>query len=662
MLSTLRSRAALFLSLIAASAAVEACSGDLETTNTTGPGGHGGHLTGGAGGTTGTTVTTTTTTTSSGGAGGAAPTEWQFKAFVPAPALGSAGTSTEMSAHPADPKTVSFAIAVPTMDVNVAERVGCTTHDLGATAACVTFASVPSALASLGFGYDPAAPGVLIDVLGASGKGLAYRSLNGGMVYDLLPGFAFFSSTPVAARFASGASAFVVRLQDAIHLSTNDGADFQPLDPSTCVPPSSLSSAARSVAVWSAAPTRRVYLCGSGGARRCDGSACQDVVAPAGLTLDVVERSPHEEGLVLMLAHAADQSVVLLRSTDGGATFTAASAPPATASAAFGKITFDPRPSPAAVVASVVTLGGTYLFRSLDGGKTFTDVSPPAALEPPPSAFRTYDFAVAADGAVIALADDGALARLPSSCATSADCEGSLDGQICDPARRACVGCVTSADCPTFWPACLASTHTCGACAVDADCKGSASGPHCGPAGVCSCASDVECAGSSDGAHCDPLFQRCGCASTADCAGAAHPLCQASQSRCVDACSADADCAGNIDGSVCDHAGSGLCVECLDAADCVGHVVGAHCSAEHTCGCTSASDCDSPSLPACDPAKARCVGCLSNADCAQYPIAKVCNLAETGCAECATDADCKSAAKPHCIVPTDNPLAAYCWQ
>ena len=192
--------------------------------------------------------------------------------------------------------------------------------------------------------------------------------------------------------------------------------------------------------------------------------------------------------------------------------------------------------------------------------------------------FRVAAFDFAADGAMIALSQGGALARRPASCSANAHCAKSPTGHVCDPGTGACVACAMNADCGLDAPTCDPATKTCVACTDDGDGVGSRAGSHCGPASTCVCASNAECAASPLGACCDLLLPRCGCAAAGDCAKAAHPICLVPQHACTDACLTDADCkVPPGEGPFCDAAGAKMCVRCVDDADFVGSAADAHC-------------------------------------------------------------------------------------
>ena len=87
-------------------------------------------------------------------------------------------------------------------------------------------------------------------------------------------------------------------------------------------------------------------------------------------------------------------------STDGGKTFKAASGVPSYAQ----KIVFDPRKGKKNVY--IYTGLGSKVYRSVDGGSSYHDVTPPSSMQPTAGTF-VRDIAVAADGAVIAIAHPG---------------------------------------------------------------------------------------------------------------------------------------------------------------------------------------------------------------------------------------------------------------
>ncbi|HZU83176.1 MAG TPA: hypothetical protein VE987_09680 [Polyangiaceae bacterium] len=147
-------------------------------------------------------------------------------------------------------------------------------------------------------------------------------------------------------------------------------------------------------------------------------------------------------------------------------------------------------------------------------------------------------------------------------------------GLMCDTATGACVGCVTSASCPTSRAVCDSNTQTCVQCQFDADCSGST--PRCRNNACVQCASSADCSGATPVCGNNGAC-RAGCTSDAQCTTAAAPVCDTTTNQCV-ACLSNADCAGTTggaDGGVptpyCASAGGGAlglanrCVECRPA-------------------------------------------------------------------------------------------------
>jgi hypothetical protein len=579
------------------------------------------------------------------------------------PALGSSTSTTRMAMHPTEPQGIAFSVAMMNMDpsVQTSEVDVCTSHDLGQTTSCAPGGMLDAASPiTIGFGYDPGEGKTLVTALKATKNSHLFRSTNGGLSFAEEMSFLGFNSTPWGVTWAAGAtSALAVRTTDKVFVSGDAGVTYPvSYDQSDCFVPGWVGQLRGNFALDATDHTTRLLACDGGGARRCQGATCVASVLPAGYKIDAVALSPSDPTSAVALASDTPETLRLLASTDGGLTFVAASAPPLTG-AGSGYLAHDPRAASSHVYAGFFTPSGTMqLLRSSDKGQSWQDVTPPPGTAPSGS-FFPVEFAVAADGALIARSGDDGIARLPPpACAAQADCVDPA-APFCDAPSGACVACLSNTDCVAH-PSCDPQTKQCVDCVDDAGCAGRPEGTSC-QQGICRCGSDTDCTGSTLGHHCGSPVEVCGCATGADCQGTGHPLCIPEAHLCTDACTKNADCiqAPGAAGPVCDAQGSKLCVECVSDPDCAGNFRGSTCLAgKNTCGCGATADC---AAGVCDAAKGVCVSCLSNGDCAATPQSPVCNQAESGCAACVLNSDCQDPGKPFCIVPQDTPLAAYCW-
>jgi len=172
---------------------------------------------------------------------------------------------------------------------------------------------------------------------------------------------------------------------------------------------------------------------------------------------------------------------------------------------------------------------------------------------------------------------DGGTTLSTIPCAADPECSSS--GLFCEPAKKLCVQCVKSADCPTGRH-CLGNTCvSLAACNNSHDC---ASDQVCDPGrGVC-----VQC------------WQNADCALGQTCAA----------NKCVAGCQQSIDCGA---GKVCDTASR--CVSCAADTDCSDTTQ--HC-VQNTCrtACTTDKTC-TPLGMLCDFATSSCVDCKGDTDC-----------------------------------------------
>ena len=227
----------------------------------------------------------------------------------------------------------------------------------------------------------------------------------------------------------------------------------------------------------------------------------------------------------------------------------------------------------------------------------------------------------------------GGSSTLPTIACTS-DTECSASALFCEPAKKLCVQCVKSADCP--------------------------SGGHClGNA----CVSVAACNNSRDCSTdqvCDPARGTCvQCTVKEDCA--TGQICVSD--RCViSACATASDCGA---GNVCDTT-SGKCVECAADTDCTGTTQ--HC-VQNVCRTTCATDktC-TPLGMLCDTASSACVQCKVDMDC---PASSYCSAGTCKADICdATQAMCLGSSIVPCNAngsgwspvsncPADKPCKVY---
>jgi hypothetical protein len=174
-------------------------------------------------------------------------------------------------------------------------------------------------------------------------------------------------------------------------------------------------------------------------------------------------------------------------------------------------------------------------------------------------------------------AGSGGSTAIPTTCATNRDCAGGF----CEPARKQCVACVTTADCP--------------------------SGEHC--LGN-QCVRFLACGESRDCEAervCDPGRGICvDCATATDCTGG--EICILNQCVLVVTCQSSSECGGRL----CDTSTHG-CVDCLSDADCgasTEHCVSGSCRP----ACTQDAECPAEAR-FCDSATSTCLQCKGTSDC-----------------------------------------------
>lgn len=195
-------------------------------------------------------------------------------------------------------------------------------------------------------------------------------------------------------------------------------------------------------------------------------------------------------------------------------------------------------------------------------------------------------------------------------CTMNANCT-QRGASLCDTAGGACVGCLTTTDCPPATPICDATRKQCSQCSSRADCGVAA--PACNlQNGQCEeCLVDTDCNGSGacgQDHQCHPY-----CTSNGDCT---NPQNQTNFGQ----------------GTLCNQ-DTGACVECFVSTDCT-----------------------DPARPVCNE-QFRCAACTVNADCpASPPICSTIRRNQGGglgnqttvCVASETNTDCTNAALPTC--------------
>ena len=183
------------------------------------------------------------------------------------------------------------------------------------------------------------------------------------------------------------------------------------------------------------------------------------------------------------------------------------------------------------------------------------------------------------DGGVV-LASDAAGAEAASACGCrpgqqcdpALGCVDCLMDSQCPASSRfcvqgLCVQCKANGDCGAgTTPACWPASHTCHpACTSSQQCQdGNATICNTSTGACVGCNTSADCPTSQK--FCDPTTQQCvQCVSTADCAGTSTPVCV--RNRCAE-CATSADCSGAT--PYCNAGGDNgpRCAQCLQSAQC----------------------------------------------------------------------------------------------
>jgi hypothetical protein len=320
-----------------------------------------------------------------------------------------------LAAHPTQPKTIAVLLEVTsfTPDIEVA-----VSSDLGQSIQKTTIKSYSSPKPGhydhpLGFGFDPSDGSrlALLDdmtiALGSPGPNIDYDHV---VFATSTTGGAGFSVSQLATnpwpmdgmKLVGGTggakSLLVVRSQHVLYTSDDLGQTLTKIfdDSSKCL-------AHGDFAVNPLDHTLFLMVC-KATLLRCQRSgksvSCAAATLPAGFEATAVEYSPHDGARVV----AAGGGKVAT-SSDGGKTFVLSKIPSVTVR----RIALDPRQGKGNVY---VLATGNKVYRSTDWGKSFADVTPPSNMKPSSGGTYARDIAVAADGALIAIAHPGVI-RLP---------------------------------------------------------------------------------------------------------------------------------------------------------------------------------------------------------------------------------------------------------
>jgi len=212
---------------------------------------------------------------------------------------------------------------------------------------------------------------------------------------------------------------------------------------------------------------------------------------------------------------------------------------------------------------------------------------------------------------------------------STTECEG--DTPVCEPDQSLCVECRDSNDCTgnpngefCFLPGVTATAqdNTCVECdpATHAGCEGTK--PWCNATGACEACTTAgnKCPGSqtclSTGA--------CECSSSSECTSSTAPICDGSTKQCR-GCNAVGECTA-IGKTYC--VGNESCTDCLPTTE---------------AGCSGTT----PDCRLNGASVYQCLGCTTNAHCANLGVTDVCNTGTGSCVECVGDNDC-SGATPLC--------------
>jgi len=204
------------------------------------------------------------------------------------------------------------------------------------------------------------------------------------------------------------------------------------------------------------------------------------------------------------------------------------------------------------------------------GGSAMTGADGGMATASPTLDASTGD---AAGGSYTLCGTDSGMCPKGLQCDPTMGCVTCTMDSQCAAATRfcllgSCVQCKTNTDCaggttPSCWPA----THTChAACTTNQQCSQDGTAPICNTTtGACvGCISSADCPASQR--LCDPTSQQCvQCVGRADCAGTSTPACL--QNRCV-ACATNADCSSATPYCASGGDSAPRCVQCVQNAQC----------------------------------------------------------------------------------------------
>jgi Cys-rich repeat protein len=222
-------------------------------------------------------------------------------------------------------------------------------------------------------------------------------------------------------------------------------------------------------------------------------------------------------------------------------------------------------------------------------------------------------------------------------------CDGT---QICNPATRRCVECLSSVDCTNAVASgdagtgavCDLQKHSCVTCLTDVDCTGTNKVCKSDSNECVQCTRDAQCGGNTP--VCDLGTNECStrCTDATQCAGGNKPVCNIDRQLCVE-CLVNAECSGAT--SQCNPS-SNECVQCVDDVPCLGSGQVCDTTANRCVSCRDDSQC-AGTTPLCDPESKTCVSCLNDLACLNVSASR-CNTATHVCVGCNADAQCEGGA------------------
>ncbi|HLK37957.1 MAG TPA: hypothetical protein VKU41_14450 [Polyangiaceae bacterium] len=218
---------------------------------------------------------------------------------------------------------------------------------------------------------------------------------------------------------------------------------------------------------------------------------------------------------------------------------------------------------------STLADGGLDVQQGDDGGRTFTQVDGATGEAAANAGDESSGDAGVTPGdasAQCGVCPQGQHCDPTLGCVTcTIDSQCSASARFC--VLGSCVQCKTNTDCSGTTPSCWPGVQMChAACTNDQQCADEGNARICNATtGACvGCNTSADCPTSQ--AICDPATQQCvQCASSADCAGTSTPACL--RNRCVQ-CATNTDCSGAVPYCASGGDSPGRCVQCLQSAQC----------------------------------------------------------------------------------------------